>query len=392
MSCNPLIRLYRGYLRVTRFLPPVPRNLFTTLLFLCAAYLVSDTLIGHTGAENNSALVFVLSVMFISLLTNGYFYGLIASLVGAFCINYFFMFPYHAFSLSYSGYPVAMVSMTLISGVVCALTSRVKLQAVEAMKREQDTKALYELNAKLNEEKAAIQLEAARETIRSNILRSVSHDLRTPLTAISGAAAVLLSSEEPRSEKDVSLLNDIKNDAEALTTMVENLLSITRIQDASVPLKKREEMLEEVAGDALLTIRRRFPDFPIALNLSEDILYLPMEPMLIKQVIVNLLENAIRHSGDREHIQLHLFRQDDWAVVEVRDRGRGISPEVSRAVQSGRQLTDNLSGDSSRGMGIGLSVCQSIIKAHNGFFAAGNAPEGGAVIRFGLPMKESDHE
>jgi len=79
--------------------------------------------------------------MFISLLTNGYFYGLIASLVGAFCINYFFMFPYRAFSLSYSGYPVAMVSMTLISGVVCALTSRVKLQAVEAMKREQDTKA-----------------------------------------------------------------------------------------------------------------------------------------------------------------------------------------------------------------------------------------------------------
>ena len=160
----------------------------------------------------------------------------------------------------------------------------------------------------------------------------------------------------------------------------------------TMPLNKQEEMLEEVAGDALLTIRRRFPDFPIALNLSEDILYLPMEPMLIKQVIVNLLENAIRHSGDREHIQLHLFRQDDWAVVEVRDRGRGISPEVSRAVQSGRQLTDNLSGDSSRGMGIGLSVCQSIIKAHDGFFAAGNDPEGGAVFRFGLPMEEIKDE
>jgi two-component system sensor histidine kinase KdpD len=331
--------------------------------------------------------------MFISLLTNGYFYGLIASLVGAFCINYFFMFPYRAFSLSYSGYPVAMVSMTLISGVVCALTSRVKLQAVEAMKREQDTKALYELNAKLNEEKAAIQLEAAREIIRGNILRAVSHDLRTPLTAISGAASVLLSSEEiAQSEKNLSLVQDIKSDADALIAMVENLLSITKIRDGTMPLNKQEEMLEEVAGDALLTIRRRFPDFPIALNLSEDILYLPMEPMLIKQVIVNLLENAIRHSGDREHIQLHLFRQDDWAVVEVRDRGRGISPEVSRTVQSGRQLTDNLSGDSSRGMGIGLSVCQSIIKAHDGFFAAGNDPEGGAVFRFGLPMEEIKDE
>ncbi|MGI5933266.1 MAG: sensor histidine kinase [Lawsonibacter sp.] len=393
MLFNPLIRLYHWYLRVTRFLPPLPRNLFTTLLFLSAAYFTSDALIGHTGAENNSALVFVLSVMFISLLTEGYFYGLIASLVGAFCINYFFMFPYRAFSLSYSGYPVAMISMTLISGVVCALTSRIKLQAMEAMKRERDTKALYELNAKLNEEKSAIQLEAARETIRGNILRAVSHDLRTPLTAISGAASVLLSSEEiAQSEKNLSLVQDIKSDADALIAMVENLLSITKIRDGTMPLNKQEEMLEEVAGDALITIRRRFPDFPIALNLSEDILYLPMEPMLIKQVIVNLLENAIRHSGDQEHIQLHLFRQEDWAVVEVRDRGRGISPEVSRAVQSGRQLTDNLSGDSSRGMGIGLSVCQSIIKAHNGFFAAGNDPGGGAVFRFGLPMEEIKDE
>ena len=139
--------------------------------------------------------------------------------------------------------------------------------------RDRNTKALYELNERLNQEKNAIQLEAARETIRSNILRSVSHDLRTPLTAISGAAAVLLSSEEPRSEKDVSLLNDIKNDAEALTTMVENLLSITRIQDASVPLKKREEMLEEVAGDAVLTTRRRFPDANVQLDLSEAVSY-----------------------------------------------------------------------------------------------------------------------
>ena len=92
-----------------------------------------------------------------------------------------------------------------------------------------------------------------------------------------------------------------------------------------MPLNKQEEMLEEVAGDALLTIRRRFPAYRISLELSEDILYLPMEPMLIKQVMVNLLENAIRHSGDHDHIRLHLFRQDDWAVVEVRDRGKGIS-------------------------------------------------------------------
>ena len=374
-------------------IPQPLRDILVTLVFMLAAHMASSMLIPHTGGENNSSLVFVLAVVCISFFTTGYFYGIISSIIGAFCINYFFMYPYSAFSLSIAGYPVTMLSMVAISCIVSTLTTRVKQQALDASRREKNTKALYALNERLNAEKTAIQLQSARESIRSSILRAVSHDLRTPLTAISGAASVLLSSEEiASSERSASLVRDIKSDADALSAMVENLLSITKIRDGVMPLNKQEEMLEEVAGDALLTMRRRFPDCPIALELSDDILYLPMEPMLIKQVIVNLLENAIRHSGDREHIRLRLFRQEDWAVVEVRDRGRGISPEVSQAVQLGRPLEDNLSGDSSRGMGIGLSVCQSIIKAHDGFFAAGNDPEGGAVFRFGLPMEEIKDE
>lgn len=371
--------------------PSVPRNIAATALFLWLAYFISGLLLGHTGAENNSALVFVLSVMVISIITTSYFYGVVASLIGGFCINYFFMFPYSAFSLSYAGYPVAMLSMMIMSIIVCFLTSRIKKMAIDAVKREQQTKVLYDQNQKLSEEKNAIQLEADRETIRSNILRAVSHDLRTPLTSISGAASVLLSSEEMQSEKNISLLNDIKNDANALITMVENLLSVTRIQEGTTPLKKHEELLEEVAGDAVMTTRRRFPDASIELILSDDILFLPMEPLLIKQVMVNLLENAIRHSGNIQDITLKLFRLEDWAVVEVRDHGNGLSPEVSLAIQTGQQLPRDRTGDSTRGMGIGLSVCQSIIKAHNGFFAADNAPDGGAVFRFGLPMEENNN-
>ena len=380
-----------GYMdQLVHRIPSVPRDILTTALLLYAAYWTSGILISHTGGENNSALVFVLAVVCISFFTTGYAYGITASIIGTFCINYFFMVPYSAFSLSHTGYPVAMLSMVAISCIVCALTSRVKQQAIEAVRREKNTKTLYEMNEKLNAEKAAIQLQSARETIRGNILRAVSHDLRTPLTAISGAASVLLSSEDIlRSEKNASLANDIKADADALIVMVENLLSVTRIQDGTIPLKKREEMLEEVAGDAILTTRRRFPNCHVDLELSEDILYLPMEPMLIKQVMVNLLENAVRHSGSQSGILLNLFRQDEWAVVEVRDHGKGLPPEVCQAVQSGRPLSRDLNGDSTRGMGIGLSVCQSIIKAHNGFFAAGNAPEGGAVIRFGLPLEEA---
>lgn len=250
-----------GYMdQLVHRIPSVPRDILTTALLLYAAYWTSGILISHTGGENNSALVFVLAVVCISFFTTGYAYGITASIIGTFCINYFFMVPYSAFSLSHTGYPVAMLSMVAISCIVCALTSRVKQQAIEAVRREKNTKTLYEMNEKLNAEKAAIQLQSARETIRGNILRAVSHDLRTPLTAISGAASVLLSSEDIlRSEKNASLANDIKADADALIVMVENLLSVTRIQDGTIPLKKREEMLEEVAGDAILTTRRRVP-------------------------------------------------------------------------------------------------------------------------------------
>jgi len=358
-----------------------------TSLFLLAAYFASDVLIDHTAGENNSALVFVLAVSFISLLTTGYRYGIFASIVGTFFTNVYFMYPYAEFSLTQAGYPVTMLSMVAVSCVVCALTARVKQQASEAVRREKNTKMLYEMNERLNAEKNAIQMESEREIIRGNILRAVSHDLRTPLTSISGAASVLLSSSEI-SERNLSMLEDIKEDADTLITMVENLLSVTRIQDGTMPLNKREEMLEEVAGDALITTRRRFPDYSVELSLSEDILYLPMEPMLVKQVIVNLLENAIRHSGDKEHIRLSLFREDNWAIVEVCDQGKGLTPEICKAIQAGKPLDRNRSGDSTRGMGVGLSACQSIIQAHGGFFSAGNNPEGGAVFRFGLPMEE----
>ncbi len=386
-----ITKLYSALRASLLRVPAVPRDIMVTALFLCGAYMASSLLIGHTGGENNSALVFVLAVVMISLLTTGYLYGIAASIAGALCINIYFMEPYAVFSLSRAGYPVAMLSMLAVSCVVCALTARVKRQAAEAVRREKSAKALYEQNERLNAEKAAIQLQSDRESMRGNILRAVSHDLRTPLTSISGAVSVLLSSPDTP-QKNIALLQDVKGEADSMIAMVENLLSVTRIQDGTAKLNKREEMLEEVAGDALLTTKRRFPDCRVALDLSEDILYLPMDPMLIKQVLVNLLENAIRHSGDTEHITLRLYRRDDWAVAEVRDRGRGLSPEICEAIKAGRPLNRNLSDDSTRGMGIGLAACQSIIQAHSGFFDAGNDPEGGAVIRFGLPMEEESNE
>ena len=381
--------------KATRISSPIPvwlKNTLITFLLLSLAYFSSSVLLRHTGAENNSALVFTLAVACISLLCEGYVPGIIASLLSAVAINYFFMYPFSQFTLSLSGYPVAFISFLCIACMVSALTSRVKLQAADAIRREQRTKALYELNQKLTEEKRQIELEAARESIRTNILRAVSHDLRTPLTAISGAASVLMESGRAQSPQNAYLVQDIKENADWLTAMVENLLSITRMQQNDMQLTKTPEVLEEVAGDALIKTRKRFPDYHIALSLTDELLILPMEPMLITQVIMNLLENAIRHSGDREHIELSLSRRENWAVVTVSDRGCGIPPKTLQDIQKGRQLPLDRSGDASRGMGIGLSACQGIIHAHSGHFFADNRPEGGAVFRFELPLETEVEE
>ena len=133
-------RALQWLLDTYRACPAIPRDLAATAFFLVAAYGASRILIDHTGGENNSALVFVLAVVLISLVTHGYLYGIAASIIGAFCINYFFMYPYAAFNLTISGYPVTMMSMVAVSCIVCTLTARVKQQAIEAVRRERATK------------------------------------------------------------------------------------------------------------------------------------------------------------------------------------------------------------------------------------------------------------
>ena len=372
-----------------RALPSILWNLMVTVLLMAAASAICSILIRYTGEENNSSLVYVLTVMLIAVVTPGYFYAVAASLVAGFFTNYYFMYPYAQFSLELSGYPVTMLSMMAISVVVCTFTARLKILAEDAVQREKNTRALYELNERLNQEKAAVQLEKDREAIRNNILRAVSHDLRTPLTAISGSAAVLLE-EKDWPEREASLLSGIKEDTDGLITMVENLLSVTRLQGDKAAIKKQPELLEEVAGDAVIGIRRRFPEAKIGLSVPEDVLMVPMDPILIRQVIFNLLENAVRHSGAPETVRLSLSKEGDWMVTEVSDQGGGLSAEVIEAVKKGRELSSSTSGDASRGMGIGLAVCQSIVSAHGGRFEAENDPAGGAVFRFCLPLEEEE--
>ncbi|MDD3369457.1 MAG: DUF4118 domain-containing protein [Lachnospiraceae bacterium] len=349
------------------------KDLFKTAGVLLLATYASTFILNWTGIENNTAMIYVLSVLIISQITNGYLWGVIASVVGTFSINYFFMYPYNTMNFTISGYPVALITMLTVSIVTCTLSTRSKIQAHEAIIREQKTKELYAMNEKLSQERTQIQIESAREKMRSNLLRAISHDLRTPLTTITGAASVILEQDDVSEAERTKLLKDIKEDGEWLIRMVENLLSVTKINNDPAQLKKHPELIDEVISDALIKLKKQYPDTDIIVTLPEEITFVPMDALLIKQVIINLVENAIRHSGNTEGIHVIAMKKEHYMVVTVRDHGKGFSEEDT---------------DSTKGLGIGLPVCESIIQAHGGYFKKTEAPEGGALIEFGLCLEE----
>lgn len=241
------------------------------------------------------------------------------------------------------------------------------------------------------EQAQKILLETEKEKMRSNLLRAVSHDLRTPLTGIIGSASTLLENGSMITE-DTSkrMLADIQQDAEWLIHMVENLLSVTRITGGTTTLKKQDEIVEEVVSEAVMRIRKRFPNSRIDVTVPNELLIVPMDATLIEQVLINLMENSIRHSGSSLPISLKVSQKRSGAIFSIADRGKGIDPSRIPDIFDGK--TNKGSSDSSRGLGIGLSICKSIILAHDGKIYAENNATGGASFTFVLPMKgESEH-
>ena len=236
-----------------------------------------------------------------------------------------------------------------------------------------------------------IRLEAEKEKMRGNLLRAVSHDIRTPLTSIMGAASVVLENYgELSDEKRMDFLKDIREESQWLIQIVENLLSITRIGDngGSASIDKQEEMVEEIVGSAVLKFRKRYPDVEVAVRLPEDPLLVPMDGILIEQVLVNLMENSVLHGKHTSKVEVSAEEEKDRVVFYVDDDGAGIRPSALPKLFEGTfRQGDEESCDSRRNMGIGLSVCMSIIRAHQGDMKAENRKEGGARLSFWLPME-----
>ena len=490
-----------------------------TVGLLAAATLVSMGLRAVNIDDQNVIMLYILSVLIISRVTEGYLYGMAASVLSVLLFNFFFTVPYYTFNAIQPGYPVTFLIMLLAAFIASTLTVRIKSQVRLSVDREHRTKLLYEINKKLlqtrglenivkltneyiakifdrsvvfytedpenpsagyymesttdpysnllrNEEERAVAhwvyvnkkragagtdtlinsgayytpiisqakvlgvigiscakgnldqdnrlflrmlasqvsmalerqylsdeqrkiiLESEKEKMRSNLLRAISHDIRTPLTGILGASSAILENGD-RLDRDThdKLLSNIKEDSQWLIHMVENLLSVTRINEGTMNVAKSPEAAEEVIAEAVSQIRKRFPESRISVRVPDELLMVPMDGTLIEQVLINLLENAVKHSPPDSMIEVEAKTDDEYAQFEVRDHGKGIAADDFPYLFESYVPNGTRSPDSSRGMGIGLSICKSIIKAHGGTLEAVNGKEDGAVFFFRLPLE-----
>lgn len=244
----------------------------------------------------------------------------------------------------------------------------------------------------LSDEQRRILIESEKERMRSNLLRAISHDLRTPLTGILGASSAILESGDCLDKQTLSeLVSNIKEDSQWLIRMVENLLSVTRINEGTMNVTKAPEAVEEIVAEAISRIRKRFSDRQITVVVPNELLLVPMDGTLIEQVLINLLENAIEHSPEDTTIEVNVKENEHYAVFEVIDNGKGIAEQDFPYLFESYVPNGKRSSDSSRGMGIGLSICMSIVKAHHGSMEAANKKAGGAVFRFTLPLEGSEN-
>lgn len=247
--------------------------------------------------------------------------------------------------------------------------------------------ALENENAMFEREQAAVL--AKNEQLRANLLRSISHDLRTPLTSISGNAGILLSNDEVLSvDKRKLLYSDIYDDSLWLINLVENLLSVTRIEDGSMKLNMTAELMDEVVEEALHHINRKRTNHKIIVERLEEFILAKMDVRLIVQVIINIVDNAIKYTSEDSEIKISTTKIDNKVIVEISDTGEGISDESKLKIFDMFYTVGTKVADSRRSLGLGLALCKSIIMAHGGEIEVlDNVPQG-TVFRFTLLSEE----
>jgi len=323
------------------------RGFVASLAAVVLATITAWTLLGRQELAD-VVMVYLLGTVLVAL-RFGYGPSLGAAAMSVLSFNFFFIPPYYTFAVADPRHLVTFGVMFLVAAVISRLTRRVRDQAAEV----------------------------ATEQLRNTLLSSVSHDLRTPLAVVTGAASALLEEGVPAAEKR-ELTETILEEAERLNRHVQNLLDMTRVEAGALRVRREWHALEEVVGTALGRLERRLGGREVVVRLPHEAPLVPIDALLVGQVIVNLLENAVKYTPPESPIEIGAAVVERAVEIWVADRGPGVAADVAIFEKFARGAA---------GAGLGLAICRGVVHAHGGRIWAEPRPGGGSRFRFVLPLE-----
>ncbi len=469
----------------------LPSNSKRQVNWIKTTIIIGISILGSLGisylgvAKESIIMLFLLGVIFSTIVTSSSMWGIITSVVSMMAMNFLFTEPRYTFVIYDSGDLVLLLFFLITAVVSGTITSRLQKQIEIAEKNERTTQVLYKIASgfiaisgekdiisrakyfvdnytglkneiiifdndedynnedynndasnyyeypvngsdgvigeirvfkdkgdtdkqneiiiqsiatqlgialegnKLYAEREQIRVAMEKERLRANLLRSVSHDLRTPLTALSGAGNLLAENFDVlKDDEKKKLATDISEEIGWLTNLVENILNMTRISNEQLILNRDEEVIDDVVSEAVSRTKRILNDRSFTVTLPEEVVSVPMDGKLIVQVLVNLLENAVRHTSKDCSVRLDVKIKDNCVEFVVSDTGGGIDDSIKDSLFDRFVTLDKGITDGKRGIGLGLTICKAIVEAHGGkIFSEHNLPKG-SKFSFTLPVEE----
>jgi two-component system sensor histidine kinase KdpD len=274
--------------------------------------------------------------------------------------DFVFVPPYLAFAVPGLKDGVTLAVMVAVAGLASVLAEQLRREVRKARRQSEV------------------------EHLRNALLSALSHDLRTPLTVLVGASAALCEERlDPVQRRDFSQM--VAAESRRLNRLVGNLLELTRLESGHAPITQSAQAIDEAIGAAITRLERQLEGHDVRTHLAEGVPLIFFDPILIEQVVINLIENAIRHGSPGTPIEIRVRTEKDAVVVDVADRGPGVPHgHEERVFEKFHRAPNAAQGDG--GIGLGLTICRAIIAAHDGRIALANRPGGGAVVTFTLPV------
>ena len=246
---------------------------------------------------------------------------------------------------------------------------------------------------RLNEEKRKVAIQIESEQLRGNLLRAISHDLRTPLTGILGATGTLIENREILTDDQKSeLLSNTYEETKWLIHTVENILSLTQLEEGKVKLKIKQEFMEETMAEVVSRTAKQLVDHQVELSVPKELIMVDMDGQLIEHVLINLLDNASKYTPKGSLVKLIVSYEGDMVKVQVKDNGPGIPKKAMDKLFNRFYTSGETSDHGRKGIGLGLEICKAIIEAHGGRISAYNNESVGATFEFSIPIRRNSIE